>query len=253
MKLSLLIVLACAIAVMLVAAGCTQTSQAPPTPTPTPVPTTIPTSAPTMVPTQIPTIPTPVPTTAPALPLPVVIKDTKLLFTISAPDGYSGSTIRAKTSDYSIVYKTTIFRPVAGSSNGTVNDNSGNYTALADSLTVFSYSSSLSVDQNIRNLIRGSDAVFSESSVTYNSIAYTRFDVAVNPYDGTPERTIIFVADKGSASETGYVPVLIYTMTPGDALNKATYENMVQSFQYYTSRNIENAPGTETDRPAFYQ
>jgi len=249
MKLPLFVMLACVLAILLSAAGCSQPAQTPVTPAPTtatPVPTTVATPAPTT--------PTPVPTTiAPPLPLPVVIRDTPLLFTISAPAGYSGTTIRATTSDYSIIYKTTVYNVAASGANNTVDDNSGNYLELADSLTIFSYSSSYSVDQNIRNKIRDSGAVSNESTVTYHGITYTRFDVASDPYSGTPGRTVIFVGNKGSANENGYLPTLIYTLTPGGTLNQATYENMVSSFQYYPSRNIGTVPGMETDRPSFYQ
>jgi hypothetical protein len=252
MKISLLVALACTIAVLLVTAGCTQTGQPPLTPSP--VPTTVPTETPTAVSTPVPTTPIHVPTTiAPAIPLPTSIKDTPFLFTISAPDGYAGTTIRATTSEYNILYKTTIFNPVTGRVNGIINNNSGNYNELADSLTIFSYSSSLSVDQNIRNIIRSSGAVFHESTVTYNGITYIRFDAASDPYSGTPGETVIFVGNKASANENGYLPVMIYTMTPNGKLSQATYENMVKSFRYYTSRTIGNALGEETDRPPFYQ
>lgn len=252
MKNSLLVALACAIAVMFLVAGCSQPAQ--PQPTFTPVPTTIPTVPPTTISTPVPTIPTPVPTTiAPAVSLPKIIRDTPLLFTISVPDGYVGTTIRAKTTDYSINYKTTIFNPANGGSNGTINDNSGNYLERPDSLTIFSYSTSFSVDQNIRNIIRQSGAVSSESDVTYNGISYTRFDVASDPYAGTPGETVVFVADKGSANEKGFLPVMIYTISPKDTLSQATYENMVKSFQYFSSRRIGDAIGEETDRPSFYQ
>jgi hypothetical protein len=233
-------------------AGCTQTAQ--PQPNPSPVPTTVPTERLTTVSTPIPTAMTPLPTTtAPAVPLPKSIKDTPLLFTISAPDEYAGTTIRATTSENNILYKTTVFNPATGGANGTINDNSGNYTELADSLTIFSYSSSLSVDQNIRNIIRSSVAVFDESTVTYNGITYVRFDAKSDPYSGTPAKTVIFVGNKASANEKGYIPVMIYTMTPDGTLSQATYENMVQSFRYYTGRTIGNAAGEETYKPPFYQ
>jgi hypothetical protein len=226
MKTVLLVVLCCTLGILLVTAGCTQTAQ--PTPTPTPVPTIVPTETPTAVPTPLPTTPTPVPTTiAPAIPLPKMIRDTQLLFTVSAPNGYAGTTIRAPTSAYNILYKTTIFNPAVSGANRTITDNSGTYIELPDSLTIFSYSSSLSVDQNIRNIIRGSGAAFNESAATYNGITYVRFD--------------------------GYLPVMIYTMTSDDTLSQATYENMVMSFRYYTGRNIGSALGEETDRPPFYQ
>jgi len=252
MKTSLLIALACAIVFLLVAAGCTQTVQ--PTPTPTPVPTTVPTETLTTVSTPVPTTPVPVPTTiAPAIPLQKSIKDTQLLFTISAPDGYKGTTIRATTSERNILYKTTIFNPAISGANRIINDNSGNYTELSDSLTIFSYSASLSTDQNIRNFIRGSGAVFIESTVTYNGITYTRFNVESDPYSGTPAETVVFVANKASANEKGYLPVMIYTMTPEGTLSQATYENMVKSFRYFTLRTIADAQGEDTDRPPFYQ
>ncbi len=252
MKTSLLVAFCCMLGILLVTAGCTQTVQ--PTPTPTPVPTTIPTETPTAVPTPLPTTPVPVPTTiVPAIPLPKSIRDTQLLFTISAPNGYAGTTIRAPTSAYNILYKTTIFNPAVSGANRTITDNSGTYIELPDSLTIFSYSSSLSVDQNIRNIIRGSGAAFNESVVTYNGITYVRFDVERDPYSGEPGRTIVFVGNKASANEKGYLPVMIYTLTSEDTLSQATYENMVMSFRYYTGRNIGSAPGEETDRPSFYQ
>jgi len=252
MKTSLLVVLCCTLGILIVTAGCTQTVQ--PTPTPTPVPTTIPTETPTAVPSPLPTTPVPVPTTiAPAIPLPKILRDTQLLFTISAPNGYAGTTIRAPTSDYNILYKTTIFNPAVPGANRTITDNSGTYIELPDSLTIFSYSSSLSVDQNIRNIIRGSGAAFNESVVTYNGITYVRFDVERDPYSGAPGKTIVFVGNKASANEKGFLPVMIYTLTSDDTLSQATYENMVMSFRYYTGRNIGSALGEETDRPPFYQ
>ena len=252
MKTSLLVALCCAIGIFMVTAGCTQTGQ--PIPTPTPLPTTVPTETPTAVPPSLPTTPVPIPaTTAPALPLPKSIRDTQLLFTISAPNGYAGTTIRAPASANNILYKTTIFNPAVSGANRTITDNSGTYIELADSLTIFSYSTSLSADQNIRNVIRGSGAAFNESAVTYNGITYARFDVERDPYSGEPGKTIIFVGNKASANEKGYLPVMIYTMTPDDTLSQATYENMAMSFRYYTARTIGNAPGEETDRPPFYQ
>jgi hypothetical protein len=246
------VVFACVIAIMLLAAGCTQTTQPPPTLTP--VPTAVPTQAPTAVPTPVPTTPTPVPTTiAPAVPLPVSVKDTPLLFTISAPAGYTGTTIRAKTSDYSSLYKTTVFYPSTSGTNASVNDNSGNYSELSDSLTIFSYSSSYSVDQMVRTNIRNAGVPFNESAVTYNNIAYTRFDVTSDPFTKRPGETVVFVGDKASANERGFLPVIIYTMTPDGTLSKATYENMVKSFSYFPGRTIGSVPGTETDRPSFYQ
>jgi hypothetical protein len=253
MKTLLLVALACTITVLLVTAGCTQT-QPVTTPTFTTVPTTVPTEIPTAVSTPVPTTPTPAPTTiAPAIPLPVTVRDTPLLFTISAPIGYSGTTIRATTTDYSALYKTTIFNPAAGDSNGTINNNSGGYSELADSLTIFSYSASHSVDQDVRNMVRGSGTVFNESTVQYNGITYIRFDIQTDPYTGMPYETVVFVGNKGSANENGYLPVMIYTMTPNGKLSQATYESMVKSFRYYTARNMRNTLGQETDRPSFYQ
>lgn len=254
MKFPSFVLLAGAFAVLLFVAGCTQTVQPPMTPTPTPVPTTVATEAPTTVSTAVPSTPTPVPTSiAPAVPLPVVIKDTPLLFTISAPDGYAGTTIRLKTSDYSIAFKTTIFNPATSGTNVTVDDNSGNYSELPGSLTIFSYSTSFSVDQNIRDIIRSSGAALNESTVTYRDITYTRFDATSDPYTGSPDETVIFVGNKASANENGFLPVMIYSMTPDGNLSQATYENMVKSFAYYTGRMIGTASGTETDRPPFYQ
>ncbi len=252
MKIPFLVALLCAIAVMFAVAGCSQPVQN--VPITTTLPTTIATPLPTAVATPVPTIPTPLPTTpGPAIPLPKTIRDTPLLFTIMAPDGYAGTTIRAKTADYSILYKTTIFNPALSGTNSSVNDNSGDYLELPGSLTIFSYSTSYSVDQDIRNVIRDSGAVSGESSVTYNGISYTRFDVASDPYSGLAGETVVFVAGKGSANENGFLPVMIYTITSGDQLNRATYENMVKSFTYYRGRTIGSAPGEETDRPPFYQ
>jgi hypothetical protein len=176
-----------------------------------------------------------------------------LLYTISAPVGYTGTTIRAPTSDYSILYKTTIYSPAISKANGNIYDNSGTYIELADSLTIFSYSTSISVDQNIRNILRGSGAVFNESSISSNGITYTRVDADCNHYSGTPGKTVVFIGNKASANERSNLPVLIYTMISDGTLSQATYENMVTSFMYYTGRNISNAAGDETDRPPFYQ
>lgn len=253
MKPALLLACALTLAFLLIAAGCSQPANQP-TPAPTPAPTTVPTAPPETVATPVPTTPAPVPTAVrPAVPLNTIIKDTKLLFTISAPDGFTGTTIRATTSDYSILYKTTICNPAASDAAGVVNDTSGVYRQLDDSLTIFSYSTSYSVDQDVRNAIRSSGAVSSESTVTYKGITYTRFDVASDPFSGKPGETVIFVANKGSANEYGYLPVLIYTLTPSGTLGQASFENMVKSFAYLSSQMIGSAPGQETSRPSFYQ
>lgn len=251
MRISLYVALVCAIAILLAAAGCTQTtSQTTLTPAPTPVPTIVPTA----VLTTVSTTPVSVQTTiVPAIPLPVSIRDTPLLFTLLAPDGYAGTTIRVSSPEHTLVYKTTIFNSATGSVDQIIDDNSGNYTELANSLAVFSYSTSLAVGQNLRNFIRESGTATNESVVTYNGITYTRFDAVGDPYSGLPYETVIFVGNKASANEKGYLPVMIYTMTPGSTLNQATYENMVQSFQYYTDRTIGTATGSETKRPSFYQ
>ncbi len=47
------------------------------------------------------------------------------------------------------------------------------------------------------------------------------------PISGTPAETVVFVGNKASANEQGYLPVMIYTMTPDGTLSQATYENMV--------------------------
>ena len=87
----------------------------------------------------------------------------------------------------------------------------------------------------------------------YSDIAYTRFDVTSDPYTGLPGETVIYVGNKASANENGFLPVLIYTLTPDDTISTATYENMVKSFAYYTHTRIASASGVETDRPPFYQ
>jgi hypothetical protein len=257
MKIPVIFGLAFGIALLLMAAGCTQANQ--PAPIPTSLPTTVPTTVPTAIPTPIP--PTPVPTTiAPAIPLPDDIKDTPLLFGISAPKGYTGTTIRvtekgtiADTTRQDTVFKTTIFNPAISRINKTVNDNSGNYSPLADSLTIFSYSTSSNPDQNYINKVRGTGAAINESTVTYNGITYTRIDAPVDPFDGTPGETVFFVGKKSSANVKGYLPILIYTITNDGTFSQATYENMVKSFQYYPIKDIDNAPGAETDRPTYYQ
>jgi len=253
MKIWLLVALSCTIVVLLATAGCTQTFE--PQPTPSPAPTTIPAELATAVPIPVVTTPVPVPT-APALPLslPTSIKDTQLLFTISAPDGYTGTTIRLVSSGYTSDYKTIIFNPTSEGDNQIIDDNTDNYSELTDSLTIFSYSTSLDVSQNLRNFLRNSGTVFNESTVTsFNGITYTRFDTRSDPFTGTPDETVIYIGNQANANQKGYLPEMIYSITPNGILNQATYENMVMSFQYYTGKTIGTATGTETDRPSYYQ
>jgi hypothetical protein len=254
MKILIFLVLSCVIVVLLTTAGCTtQTSQ--PQPTPIPSQTIAPTEIPTAVQTPVSTIPVPAPTTiAPAISLPTSIKDTPLLFTISAPEGYTGTTIRVISTGYTNNYKTTIYNPTTQGSSQIIDDQSGNYSELADSLTIFSYSTSLDVSQNLRAFLRNSGTVFDESTVTSsNGITYTRFDSRSDPFTGTPDETVIYVGNQANANQKGYLPEMIYSVTPGGNINQATYENMIMSFQYYTSKTIGTAPGTETDKPTYYQ
>jgi hypothetical protein len=254
MKISIFVALSCVIVILLATGGCTQTIQPQP-PTPMPAQTVVPTEIPTAVPISISTTPVPPPTTiAPAIPLPISIKDTPLLFTISAPEGYTGTTIRLISSGYTNDYKTTIFNPATQGSNQIIDDNSGNYSELSDSLTIITYSNSLDVSQNLRNFLRNSGTVFDESTVTsLDGITYTRFDTRSDPFTGTPDETVIYVGNQANANEKGYLPEMIYSVTPGGVLNQATYENMIMSFQYYTSQTIGTATGTETDKPSYYQ
>ena len=256
MKASLLIFTAFSLIAVLLIAGCTQPAS-PASQATTPVPAPVsesPTAPSTTVATAV-TITTPVPTTIiPAAPLPGVIKDTKLLFTIDAPKGYNGTTIRAtKASGNIIIYKTTIYNPSVLHIDQTVNDNTGNYVQLDDALTIFFYTTALAQDSIIRNLIRDSGVASNETSVSYNGITYTRFEMASDPFNGKSGKTVVFVGNKASASENGYIPEMIYSETGAGTLGQATLENMVQSFRWYALNRIDSAPGVETDRPSFYQ
>jgi hypothetical protein len=81
----------------------------------------------------------------------------------------------------------------------------------------------------------------------------TRLDVESDPYAGTSGRTVIIMGNKAAANELGYFPVIFFTVTPDGSLNQATYDDMAQSFQYYTAKKLNATAGTETDRPSFYQ
>ena len=110
MKTSLLVAFCCTLGILLVTPGCTQSVRA------NDDPFTGNDDHPNRIPDcciySLPTTPTPAPTTiSPAIPLPKMIRDTRMLFTVSAPSGYAGTTIRAPTSAYNILYKTTIFNP----------------------------------------------------------------------------------------------------------------------------------------------
>ena len=249
------VALAACIILLFVAAGCSQPAVQPqPTVAPV-VQTPVATELPTTVATAIPTTKTPVPTTiVPAAPLPVTIKDTKLLYTIFAPDGFAGRTIRVtKSTGYSIIYKTVIYNPAVARVDDIVNDNSGNYRQLDDSLTIFFYSATLSQDQEVKNLIRDKGVANIETIVSYNGIKYNRFEIESDPFSGKPGKTVVFIGSKGDANENGYLPEMIYTVTGTGKLSEATFEDMVKSFRFYPARRIDSAPGTETDRPTYYQ
>lgn len=170
------------------------------------------------------------------------------------PEGYTGTSIRVISTGYTNDYKTTIYNPATQGSSQIIDDQSGNYSELADSLTIFSYSTSLDVSQNLRAFLRNSGTVFDESTVTsLNGITYTRFDTRTDPFTGTPDETVIYVGNQANANQKGYLPEMIYSVTPGGIINRGTYENMIMSFQYYPSKTIGTAPGTETDKPTYYQ
>jgi hypothetical protein len=257
MKSCLLVFTALALIAFLFAGGCSQPAGQP-APVATPAQTPVmqePTVPPVTLTTAVPTVKTPAATPViPAVPLPITVKDTKLLFTIFAPDGYSGRTIRVtKSTGYSIIYKTTIFNPSILRIDGIANDNTGDYLQLDDALTIFFYSAALNEDQNIKNLVRDKGVVFNETTVTYNGITYERFELESDPFSGKTGKTVIFVGSKGDANENGYIPEMIYSVTGASTLGQTTLENMVQSFRWYPSKRIDNAPGIETDRPSYYQ
>ena len=236
------------IIILTLIAGCTSSQGNAPVYTTPPPGSPSPTTA---VPAAVSSNPAPV-TVVPAIPLPTTIKDTPLLFTISAPDGYNGTTIRAISSDY-IVYKSTIYKNTDADYQIIDDDTNTNYTELKNSVTIFSYSASLDVSQNIKNFIRNSGTEINESEVTYNGLTYTRFDTKSNPYSGTPDETVFFVANPASENEKGYLPELVYSMTPDGTTSQTTFENMVKSFRFYPGTQIGSVQGTETDKPPQYQ
>ena len=204
-------------------------------------------------PTVPPLAPTMVPTTVPHVFLPTTIKDTPLLFSISAPGGFHGQTVLVPSPGYAIAYKTIIYNSSITNADTSLQENSPDYRQIDDAITIFMYSASSSTDQDLKNFIRGTGVSATVTYPTFNNLQFTRFESATDPFTGTPGKTVVYVADRGSANLNGFLPEIVFTVTGTGSLDEATLDAMVQSFAFHESTMMNAVNGEETSRPAKFQ
>ena len=196
-------------------------------------------------------VPSPAPAVTPRVALPVTIKDTPLLFSISAPTGFMGQTVLVPSGSYSLAYKTIIYNSSVTNASETLQEDSPDYRQINDAITIFTYSASSSTDQDLKNFIRGTGVSANETTLRFNNLEFTRFEAVSDPFTGTPGKTVIYVGDRGSANQNGFLPEIIFTVN--GSLNEATLDAMAQSFMFYESTKMDGVNGIETGRPSKFQ
>jgi len=214
---------------LLMSAGCTQTS---PAPTPQPV---IPVATQPDVPAATPAL-TPAATVTPAAPQVTVTvihyivpvkawKDTQLHFTIEAPQDWKIST-----------------RP-RNLPEGSQGSEFQTELVANDAFYLITYPINLNQDQAYRNTFRTWVPAPAESTVTYNTIIYDRFE---SSKDGKSQ--VGYVARKGSANDLGYSGVFVYETDTSRPFEKEDFEKVVASFAYFTKAQAATVTGEEIPR-----
>ncbi len=211
--------------ILLMSAGCTQSSPAPiaqpvataATPLATPVVTpqaAATTSVPQVTVTVIHYI---VPTKA--------WKDTELHIAFKAPQGWEVTTRRMSLPEGSqgLMYQTDL--------------------VPNNVFSIVTYPISLNQDQAYRNTFRDWDPAPVETTVTYNGITFDRFE---STKDGKTH--VGYVAQKASANDIGFSSVIVYTADATHPFEKEDFDAVVASFAYLTRDNAATMPGEEIPR-----
>jgi hypothetical protein len=112
-----------------------------------------------------------------------------------------------------------------------------------DVFSIKSYPISLNQDQAYRDTFRTWEPAPVESTVTYNGITFDRFE-SMNG----GKTQVGYVVQKGSANDIGFANVLIYTTDASRPFEKEDFEKVVSSFTYFSKDKASKIPGEEIPR-----
>jgi hypothetical protein len=98
-------------------------------------------------------------------------------------------------------------------------------------------------DQDYRNTFRKWVPAPDETTATYNTIVYDRFESVSNG-----KAQIGYVGRKSSANDIGYSSVIVFTTDASHSFQREDFENVVASFAYFTSDKASTMTGYEIPR-----
>jgi hypothetical protein len=220
---------------LILTGGCIQQSTISPAPTiipqSSPVQTTIQTVIPpTAVPATL-TFPIPTPTL-----LDKTIKDSTLNFALDVPRDWNGTTIRSNNPEgYEGLGYITTFTSYPGIPVSNENE-------VFDIIT---YAITRGQDQAFRTYYRDNwIPTPQESTVTVHGLTLDRFQTSAD------NRTAVaYVVRKASANEKGFASVIYFRVNEGKSTyDLNTFERIVQSFRYGTSKDMERLSAEETSK-----
>lgn len=232
MKRSLPVFLILAIALAL-SAGCMQPSPATVPQPDIPVTTTVVQAATTALPATATTSAAPQTTAAPQVTVTVIHyivpvkawKDSELHFSFEAPQDWKVTTRQQSLPEGSqgLEYRTEL--------------------VANDAFYLLTYPINLNQDQAYRNTFRTWVPAPAESTVTYNTIVYDRFE---STKDGKSH--VGYVARKSSANDIGFTNVFVYETDTSRPFEKEDFEKVVASFAYFTKAKAATVTGEEIPR-----
>jgi uncharacterized membrane protein YgcG len=198
-------------------AGCTQSAGTGPVTTAAPVPS--PTEA---VTAATATVPQPVVTVIRYVSQIKDLKDSDLLFALQVPVEWNVSTyqmMRTDTPDY----RTDL--------------------AAETKFSIYSFYFSRDRDKAYREQFRQWHPAPEETTVTINDITFDRFESA-----SEGKTNVSYIAHGSSATERGYVSVLVFTARDSNRFEREDFEKVVSSFRYFDGRSAGTEPGEEIPR-----
>ena len=176
--------------------------------------------------------------------LPVVlnktIKDSLLDFTIMVPANWKAITTTRKLLRESVATYSTNF------SVERVNSSPEN----VDEFFIITYPLTRNQDQEYLDNIRSTwKPAPEELTVRIHDITFDRFQSTAGNVT-----SVAYVVRKGSANEKGFASVIYFsTGKPGNHYGPDTYEQIVQSFQYLTQKQIDSLTAEETNKTMYFE
>jgi hypothetical protein len=106
--------------------------------------------------------------------------------------------------------------------------------------SIYSYYFSKDRDTAYREQFRQWHPAPKGTTVTINDITFDRFE---STSEG--KTNVTYIAHGRSATERGYVSVLVFTARESNRFEKEDFEKVVSSFRYFSGRSAGTEPGEE--------